>query len=76
LEEVKKAEQDRLLVWSKQQNLPDYEAALLTMEQLIYERKDLRFRSWMLDEAIFRGIEFVKVPTDITHLCDAFVFDG
>ncbi|MDD4661406.1 MAG: S46 family peptidase [Massilibacteroides sp.] len=71
LEEVKKAEQDRLIAWSKQQNHPEYESALLTLEQLVYERKELRFRSWMLDEAILRGIEFVKVPTDITRLCDA-----
>lgn len=70
LAQVKKEEQDRLIEWGKKNNLPEYEQALLVLEQIVYERKDLRFRSWMLDEAIVRGIEFVKVPTDIAKLCE------
>ena len=70
LEQVKKAEQDKLIDWGKKNCLPDYEEALLSLEQIIYERKDLRFRSWLLDEAIWRGIEFSRVPTDIQRLCD------
>ncbi|MDD4515539.1 S46 family peptidase [Massilibacteroides sp.] len=71
LEEVKKAEQDRLIEWGKKNCQPDYEEALLSLEQLVYERKDLRFRGWMLDEALLRGIEFARVPTQIKPLCDA-----
>lgn len=71
LAQVKKENQNRLIDWSKKNQLPDYEEALSTLEQIVYERKDLRFRSWMLDEAITRSIEFTKVPTDLTKLCDA-----
>lgn len=71
LEQVKKVEQDKLIEWGRKNCQPDYEEALLSLEQLIHERKDLRFRSWMLDEAISRGIEFTRVPTDIQTLCDA-----
>lgn len=71
LEAVKKAEQDKLIAWGKQNCLPEYEEALLSLEQIVYERKDLRFRSWMLDEALLRGIEFVKIPTDVSELCGA-----
>ena len=70
-EQVKKDEQDRLLAWANENSEPDYKEALLALEQIVSDRKDLRFRSWMLDEAISRGIEFVKVPTDIQPMCDA-----
>lgn len=50
---------------------PAYPEALLTLEQIVNDRKDLRFRSWMLDEALSRGIEFSKVPTDIETVCEA-----
>ena len=50
---------------------PAYPEALLTLEQIVNDRKDLRFRSWMLDEALSRGIEFSKDPTDIETVCEA-----
>ena len=62
-EQVKREEQEALLAWGKKECQPQYEEALLTLEQIVYDRKDLRFRKWMLDEAILRGIEFTSVPT-------------
>ena len=70
-EQVKNDEQDRLIAWSKKMCEPAYPEALLTLEQIVNDRKDLRFRSWMLDEALSRGIEFSKVPTDIETVCEA-----
>ena len=70
-EQVKNDEQDRLIAWSKKTCEPAYPEALLTLEQIVNDRKDLRFRSWMLDEALSRGIEFSKVPTDIETVCEA-----
>ncbi len=71
-EQVKKDDQNRLLAWARQHNRSEYSQALQAMEQIISDRKDLRFRSWMLDEAIQRSIEFTKVPiTNISVLEDA-----
>lgn len=71
LEQVKKSEQDKLLTWAKKKGYPEYEAALLSLEQIVHERKNLRLRSWLLDEAILRGIEFARVPTDVESVCNA-----
>lgn len=70
-EQVKAEEQDKLIAWSKKMCEPAYPEALLTLEQIVSDRKDLRFRNWMLDEAILRSIEFAKIPTDILPVCDA-----
>lgn len=70
-ESVKKAEQDKLIAWSKANNQEEYPEALLTLEQIVTDRKDLLYRSMMLNEAISRGIEFSRVPTDIESLCKA-----
>jgi len=70
-EKVKKAEQDRLIHWATENNRPQYSEALSTIEQIVNDRKDLRFRSWMLDEAILRGIEFSRVPTNTEPLLNA-----
>lgn len=67
-EQVKREEQEALLAWGKKECQPQYEEALLSLEQIVYDRKDLRFRKWMLDEAILRGIEFTSVPTDVDTL--------
>ncbi len=64
-EEVKKEEQDKLIEWSRQNNETDYPEAIQILEHIVNDRKDLRFRSWMLDEALLRGIEFSRVPTDV-----------
>lgn len=75
-EKVKKQEQDALLNWAKKENLPQYEEALFTLEQIVSDRKDLRFRKWMLDEAIIRGIEFTSVPTEVDSLINALKNDN
>lgn len=43
----------------------------LTRSLLLFIGKDLRFRSWMLDEAILRGIEFTSVPTQMDMVIEA-----
>ena len=59
---------DRLV----QQNVrAELSGCLMALEQIVSDRKDLRFRSWMLDEAILRGIEFTSVPTQTEVLIDA-----
>lgn len=70
-EQVKKEEQDCLIAWAQKNNESSYPEALSTLEQIVSDRKDLRFRSWMLDEAIQRGIEFTKVPTEVQSVSDA-----
>jgi hypothetical protein len=70
-EQVKKEEQDRLIAWAQKNNESSYPEALSTLEQIVSDRKDLRFRSWMLEEAILRGIEFAKVPTEVQSVSDA-----
>lgn len=70
-EQVKKEEQDRLIAWAQKNNESSYSEALSTLEQIVSDRKDLRFRSWMLEEAILRGIEFTKVPTEVQSVSDA-----
>ena len=64
-EDVKKAEQDKLTAWAEKKEETEYTEALLMLEQIVNDRKDLRFRSWMLDEALVRGIEFSGVATDV-----------
>ncbi|MEQ3162899.1 S46 family peptidase [Parabacteroides goldsteinii] len=70
-EQVKKEEQDRLIAWAQKNNESSYPEALSTLEQIVSDRKDLRFRNWMLEEAILRGIEFTKVPTEVQSVSDA-----
>ena len=69
-EQVKKEEQDLLIAWAQKNNEATYPEALSTLEQIVSDRKDLRFRSWMLDEAILRGIEFTKVPAEVQSVCN------
>jgi hypothetical protein len=71
LEQVKKAEQDSLLAWSRRAGRPEYAEALRMLEQIVSDRRNLRFRSWMLDEALSRGIEFAGIPADIQSVADA-----
>ena len=61
-ETVKRQQQEALLAWGRKQCQPQYEEALLTLEQIVADRKELRHRKWMLDEALTRGIEFSNVP--------------
>jgi len=70
-EQVKKDEQERLLAWSKANSVTEYPEALKAMEKIVNDRKDLRYRQWMLDEGIQRSIEFVRVPVKTEPLIEA-----
>ena len=71
-EGLKKSEQERLLKWSIDNNKHEYIDALNTIDNILKERADLRYRSWMLNEGITRAIEFATVPTKISdELADA-----
>mgnify|MGYP001362340396 CR=1 FL=1 len=61
-EAQKRAQQERLLAWAKENNKQEYIDALNTIEQIVKDRADLRFRSWMLNEGVRRGVEFSSVP--------------
>lgn len=67
-EAVKRAEQEALVAWGKERNQPQYEEALQALQKMVADRKELRFRKWMLDEALLRGIEFTSVPTQVDSL--------
>lgn len=70
-EQVKRDEQEALLAWADKQGVTEYREALQQLEKIVADRKDLRFRQWMLDEALSRGIEFSSVPTDVQPLAEA-----
>jgi hypothetical protein len=70
-EQIKQAEQEKLVAWSEQMNKPEYPEALRMLEQIVSDRKDLRFRSWMLDEALSRGIEFTGIPAEVKSIIEA-----
>lgn len=64
-EAIKAEEQKRLHAWSLSHCEPNNIEAMETIESIIKERAELRFQNWMLDEALMRGIEFIRVPTAI-----------
>lgn len=70
-EQVKKEEQERLLAWAKANGIAEYPEALKAMEKIVSDRKDLRYRLWMLDEGILRSIEFARVPVETDDLAEA-----
>ncbi len=61
-EQVKLDQQNRVLNWASKNSKPQYGQALNEIERIIKERSDLRYRNWMLNEGILRGIEFANVP--------------
>ena len=58
----KKRQQERLAAWARKKNKTQYLAALDTIQRIVQQRGDLRFRDRMLNEGIVRGIEFANVP--------------
>lgn len=70
-EQVKRAEQEALLAWADEQGKSEYREALNQIRNIVADRHDLRFRQWMLNEALRIGIEFVSVPTEINPLVEA-----
>ncbi len=61
-EQLKLDQQNRVLDWARKNNKPQYAQALTEIERIVKERADLRYRSWMLNEGIIRGVEFATVP--------------
>lgn len=72
-EGVKKQMQDELLAWSQKNCRSNYIEAIQTLETIVADRADLRFRRAMLDEALLRGIEYVKVPASMDTLQAALI---
>ena len=70
-EQVKRAEQEALLAWADEQGKSEYREALNQIRDIVADRHDLRFRQWMLNEALRIGIEFVSVPMEIDPLVEA-----
>ena len=70
-EQVKWAEQEAILAWADEQGKSEYREALNQIRDIVADRHDLRFRQWMLNEALRIGIEFVSVPTEIKPLVEA-----
>lgn len=70
-EQVKRAEQEALLAWADEQGKSEYREALNQIRDIVADRHDLRFRQWMLNEALRIGIEFVSVPMEINPLVEA-----
>ncbi len=62
-EQQKSVMQERLLEWAATNKQEKYGDALAAIERIVTERASLRYRSWMLTEAVLRGIEFAAVPT-------------
>jgi hypothetical protein len=67
----KKIRQDQLYSWAKQNQRTEYVQALDAIEKMVSERANLRNRSWVLDEAILRGIEFAGIPVKTNSLLKA-----
>lgn len=61
-EQIKEEQQNRLLEWAENNRLPQYKEALQEIKRMVEERADLRYRSWMLNEGIIRGVEFASIP--------------
>lgn len=59
---VKEEQQNRLIAWANENEQPQYIQALQAIQEMVEERADLRYRSWMLNEGIIRGVEFANVP--------------
>ena len=70
-EKIKADEQQRLLDWAPADKKQEYVEALNSIENIVAEREDLRFRQWMMNEAVAMGIEFYAIPTDFTELITA-----
>ena len=61
-ERLKREQQDRLLKWAEKNGKPEYIEALKEIQRMVEERAGLRYRSWMLNEGIIRGMEFANLP--------------
>lgn len=60
---LKEKEQQQLLEWSKQNDKPEYKQAAEDIATIVNNRANLKKRMQYLNEALFIGIEFSRVPT-------------
>lgn len=61
--DVKREQQDQVSKWGSENKTSKYTEALKTIENIVNNRKDLRFRERMLFEGLQRGLEFASIPT-------------
>lgn len=60
---VKQEQQNQVAKWASANNTPKYTEALQAIQDIVNQRKDLRFRERMLFEGLQRGLEFANIPT-------------
>jgi hypothetical protein len=70
-EASKKERQDKLYAWAQQHGQISYIQAIDAIRQMVGERAGLRRRSWVLEEAILRGVEFAGVQARTDSLAAA-----
>ncbi len=61
--DLKQQQQDQVIEWAQANKKPQYINALDTIQKIVMQRKELRFRERMLNEGLQRGIEFATIPT-------------
>ncbi|WP_455497133.1 S46 family peptidase [Coprobacter sp.] len=61
---LKESEQKNLLIWSEKHGKPEYRQAIEDITEIVNSRADLKKRQQYLNEALFIGIEFSRVPTN------------
>ena len=61
-EALKLRQQNDVIAWAEKKNLPQYAEAINQIGELVTARANFRFRSWMLNEGVLRGIEFATIP--------------
>ena len=64
----KQEQQEKLYDWAEQNLRTEYVQAIDAIEKMVNERADLRRRSWVLNEAVIGGIEFVGIQPRIDTL--------
>ncbi|MEG1616490.1 MAG: S46 family peptidase [Bacteroidales bacterium] len=65
---LKEQEQAALLSYARTNNKPEYISAVDSIQKIVAERANLKFRRMMLQETFFTGIEFTSVPTNTASL--------
>lgn len=60
---LKEKEQQRLLEWGEKNGKPEYKKAAEEIAAVVKDRANLKKRLQYLNEALFIGIEFSRVPT-------------
>ena len=67
----KQRQQEELLQWAQNRQAEEYAEAAHTIDSLINARKNLSIRQHYLQEAIWNGVEFSRIPTGFAELISA-----